>query len=90
MTFSLTFKSGSRMFYMTCQRIQEGETTEQYKLWATNNPGKYVILQNNRPLLRNKLNLKYKKLAWKVVEGKVQSKHTLEKVIEMIEGNIDR
>lgn len=90
MVYEMGFKSGSRSYNLLFTKIKEDETTEQYKLWAARNPAKYIILQNNRPLLRNKLNLKHKKIAWKVVEGQVKSRSTLEKVIEIMENAIDR
>jgi len=70
---------------MYCERIEKGHSFEKFLVWAKNNPHKWVILQTNRPLIRNKLNLKTKRYTWKVIEGDIKNQRAFEETIEVIE-----
>ena len=83
-----SYKDGSRTYRLTVELIYEDKDVERYKGHARKNPGKYIMLQNNRPFLRSK-NLKHKRFNWKVLEGEVTNRSALDKVIEILEFWID-
>jgi hypothetical protein len=49
------------------------------------NPDKYLILENNEPLIRVKLQLKHRRIDWKLIEGPQMNKSTLDRIIREIE-----
>ena len=75
---------------MLCARIFKTETIEQYKIWSQRKPEKFIIVQNDRPLIRDKYGLKTKKINWRVIEGRITNQKTLKDVIEMIEASYDK
>lgn len=77
-------KNGYKTYRMTVELVSEDASFERYKIIAKNNPGKFIILQNNRPLIRGK-NLKHKRLNWMVVEGEITNRTALEEVIKILE-----
>jgi len=85
MIFSIQLKLGSRVFYMYCERTETGQTFERFMLWPRDNPRKWIILQNNRPLIRKKLNLRSKRYNWKVIQGSIKDQSALDRAIEIIE-----
>jgi hypothetical protein len=85
MIFPINLKLGSRVYHLGCERIEKGKEIEKFRVYARNSPYKYIILQNNRPLVRTKLNLKTKRYSWKVIEGNINNKVALDKTIEIIE-----
>jgi hypothetical protein len=87
MDFSL--KQGSRNYKMTVELIHTGDSIERYKVQARDNPAKYIILENNRPLIRKRYLLQTKKLVWKVKEGNVGNITALNEVIRIIEDWIE-
>ena len=74
---------------MLCECILKTEAIEQYKIWSQRKPGNFIVIQNDRPLIREKYGLKTKKINWKVIQGKVTNQKVLSDVIEMIESAID-
>jgi hypothetical protein len=85
MVFELKLKQGSRTYYMWCERIEKGHSFEKFMIWPRDNPHKWMVLQTNRPLIRNKLNLKTKRYSWKVIEGDIKNQRAFEETIELIE-----
>jgi hypothetical protein len=85
MVFEFKLKQGSRIYHMYCERIETGHSLEKFMVWPKNNPHKWVILQTNRPLIRNKLHLKSKRYTWKVIEGDIKNQRAFEETIEVIE-----
>jgi hypothetical protein len=85
MIFPINLKFGSRTYRMICERIEKGKEFEKFRLYPRDNPHKKIILQSNRPLIRNKLNLKTKRYTWKVLEGEIKNQNAVDKVIEVIE-----
>jgi hypothetical protein len=84
-----TLQQGFTNYRMTVELIYTGDTVERYKVHARNNPDKYIILQNNRPLLRKKYFLQTKKLTWKCTEGTINNVTALNEVIKIIEDWIE-
>ena len=74
---------------MLCECILKTEAIEQYKIWSQKKPDKFIIIQNDRPLIRKKYNLKTKKINWKVIQGRITNQKSLKDVIEMIESAIE-
>lgn len=66
--------------------IMADKEKEQYRITTRS---KSIVIQSNRPLLRNK-GLKHKKPIWKVVEGESKSPYLLDKVIEALMKEIDK
>ena len=87
--FTIELKSGSRRYHMGVERTWVGDTKEEYTVSPIHNPRKSVKLENNRPLLRNKLKLKDKRIQWKVVEGQINNVYALEEVCRLIEQYVD-
>lgn len=85
MIFPIHLKLGSRTFKMCCERIEKGKEIEKFRIYPLHNPRKKVILQNNRPLVRDKLKLKTKRYTWKVLEGDIRNQRALDQTIEIIE-----
>jgi len=85
MVFWINLKLGSRIYHMYCERIEKGQSFEKFMVWPRDNPRKWIILQTNRPLIRNKLNLKTKRYSWKVIEGEIKNQRAFEETIELIE-----
>jgi hypothetical protein len=82
MDFSL--KNGSRTYRMAVELVAEDAVMERYKVHARANPTKFIILQNNRPLIRGK-NLKHKRIAWKVLEGEIKNRTAYDELIKILE-----
>jgi hypothetical protein len=53
MIFRKELKNNSRTFHMWCELTETGQTFEKFTLWATDNPYKTIVLQNNRSLTQN-------------------------------------
>jgi hypothetical protein len=85
MIFPINLKLGSRVYHLACERIEKGQTFEKFRVYSINNPHKCIILQNNRPLIRVKLNLKTKRYTWKVIEGDIKNQKAVDQTIEIIE-----
>lgn len=90
MIFDLSIKSGSRTFHLRCERLLVSEVMERFKVSALSNPGKYIILENDRPLIRDVYRLKHKSLRWTVKEGSVRNYFMLGRVTEMIEEKLEQ
>jgi hypothetical protein len=88
-SFPIIIKSGSRRYHLIVEQVYIGDTVERYKVMAKDNQDKYIVLENNRPLIRKKYLLKKKALSWKVKIGSPNNVFALEEVIRQIEYNID-
>lgn len=75
-----------RFIRVKLEKIIENQQIEQYKVIGRN---KALILQSNRPLLRNK-GVKYRKPNWKVINGKLENLAFLEILINTIESYLKR
>lgn len=61
------------------------QAREQFRISGRN---RYVVLENNRPLLRGK-GLKHFRISWKVVEGEVRIPGALEPFIKAIVARLE-
>jgi hypothetical protein len=86
MHFPISIKQGSRVFHLLCEQIHKDKRVQRYKIWAKNDPDKYLILENNKPLIRDKLKLKERRIDWTLIEhtGPPISNSTLESYIYAI------
>jgi hypothetical protein len=55
-------------------------------VFPINSPDKYIILENNEPLIRGKYHLKHRRIDWKLIEGKQMKQSTLEMIVCQISG----
>jgi hypothetical protein len=74
---------------MIVEKIFESERIERFKISAKNKPLNFIILENNRPLIRNKLHLKSRRIDWKVYKGEVGNVRALELTIEAIVNKLE-
>lgn len=88
-SFPIIIKSGSRRYHLIVVQIYIGDTVERYKIMPKNNPDKYIVLENNRPLIRKKYLLKKKALTWKVKIGQPHNSYALNDLIAQIEHHIE-
>jgi len=86
MVFSFTIRQGSTVFHLLAEQIFVDTRIQRYKIWPRKEPAKYLILENNKPLIRNKLKLKNRKIDWKIVEqtGPKISKSTIQQYVNAI------
>lgn len=77
-------KQGSRVFRLTWEIVHQDKRCRRYKVWPTNNPDKYIVVENNEPLIRGQLKLKHRRIDWKQVEGRDISNGSLEMIIKEI------
>ncbi len=69
---------------MIVEKIFESDRVERFKVSAKNKPLNFIVLENNRPLIRDKLHLKSRRIDWEVYKGEVRSVRALELTIEAI------
>lgn len=63
-------------------------TSQQMEQIRVEGRDRSILLQSNRPLLRNK-GLKQRRPTWKILEGRVANAAVLEKIITAIMENLD-
>src|SRR5688572_25815004 len=85
MQFDVTISTGSINFLLHVEQIATGKGFERYKVTPKNNPDKYILIQNNRPLIRFKLGLKHKPLTWTVKEGEIHNEKYYQQLLRRIE-----
>ena len=81
----IKISQGYKKFHMVWQLIQKDQKCERYKITPRDNPDKFMIIENNRPLIRGFYRLKKRRIDWKVVEGPTINNKTLEQIIKAIE-----
>jgi hypothetical protein len=85
MQFHLSISNGTLTYHLHIEKISSCTSFETFKVTPKQNPDKYIIIQNNRPLLRIKYKLKTKPLNWVLLEGTVNNQRNYEKLIKSIE-----
>ena len=85
MQFDVTISTGSIKFLLHVEQIATGKGFERFKVTPKNNPDKFVIIQNNRPLIRTKLGLKHKPLTWTVKEGEIHNEKYYQQLLRRME-----
>lgn len=89
MEFDITLSTGTIQYILRVRLIEHGQGYEHYKVTPKNNPDKYLVIQNNRPLIRKKLKLKYKPLTWTIKEGTINNNRNFNQLIKKIEQVLD-
>lgn len=89
MEFDITLSTGTIQYLLHVALIEKGPGFERFKVTPKNNPEKVLIIQNNRPLIRKKLQLKHKPLTWSIKEGSVNNNRNYEQLIKKIELVLD-
>jgi hypothetical protein len=82
--FPLVISTGSAKYRLTVERIHLDKTFEQFKIYPDKDTSKFIVLQSNRPMIRGK-RLKHKAIDWKVLEGEIKYRSSLEQAIKAIE-----
>jgi hypothetical protein len=81
----IIINQGYRRYLLKVDLIHKDEICERYKVYPPEDPTKYIILENNRPLIRGKYKLKKRRIDWKQTAGRTMSVKTraeIEKIIE--------
>ncbi len=86
MNWLLEVEHERKKYRVYADLIMKDESKEAYRITTRS---KSVVIQSNRPLLRNK-GLKHKKPIWKIIEGESKSPYLLDKVIEALMKEIDK
>jgi hypothetical protein len=76
---------GYKRFHLKWEQIHQDQRCRRIKVYPVANPDKYLILENNEPLIRVKLQLKHRRIDWKLIEGPQMNKSTLDRIIREIE-----
>jgi hypothetical protein len=76
---------GYKRFHLTWEMIHKDKNVERYKITPPANPDKFMIIENNRPFIREVKGLKKRRIDWKLVEGAAISDRTLQSIIDQIE-----
>jgi hypothetical protein len=84
MEFMIHIQVGDKRFRMLVTQVLAGPALEQFRIAAPNNPGNYIVLQSNRPLLRGR-GLRHRRINWKVLSGNVYNQSALRKTIAQLE-----
>jgi hypothetical protein len=86
MAFPLSIQQGSTVFHLLADQIFVDTRVQRYKIWPLKEPDKYLILENNKPLIRNKLKLKNRKIDWRIIEhtGPKISRSTVQQYVNAI------
>jgi hypothetical protein len=85
-SFPITIRNGSLIYHLLCEQIAKDRMKEQYKVWNPKTPETFLILENNRPFIREVKKLKTRRIDWKVRQSpRPISDRTLEQYILAIE-----
>jgi hypothetical protein len=76
---------GYKRFHLQWEQIHQDQRSKRFKVYPVADPDKYLILENNEPLIRGKLRLKHRRIDWKLIEGPQMNKSTLDRIIREIE-----
>jgi hypothetical protein len=84
--FAITIQHDRRNIRLSVEQVILDKRIERYKVQARNGS---VLVESNRPLLRNK-GLKHRKPDWKAVEANNLNTSVLEKIYEAIMLQVDK
>jgi hypothetical protein len=76
---------GHKRFHLQWSLVHKDKMHERYKITPLANPDKHIIIENNRPFIRELKALKSRRIDWKQVEGSNISERTLRIIIEQID-----
>jgi hypothetical protein len=86
MDFSIKINHDRKIIRLQVEKIFEKDGFEQYKVSARN---KTLILQSNRPLLRDK-GLRFKRPKWTLESGQLHNAALLDKIISAVYSHIEK
>jgi hypothetical protein len=84
MQFEIIISTGSIKYLLHVERIAIGKGFERFKVHPKENPEKFIVIQNNRPLIRQRLHLKHKPLTWTLKEGEVKNEKYYQQLLQKI------
>lgn len=76
----IEIQNDGRVWRLLAETVKSTDREERIRVMGRN---KAIILQSNRPYLRNR-GLKYRRPTWKLVEGKGANMAVLEKIISAL------
>ncbi|OQP64769.1 hypothetical protein A3860_18600 [Niastella vici] len=85
MTFQIKIEYHKRPIRLTVEQLYIDERMERYKITARNGD---IVMESNRPILRAK-GLKHRMPAWKQIDGKDLSTHTIELIAQAIQNHVE-
>jgi hypothetical protein len=74
---------GFKCYHLVWEPIHQDLRCRRFKVYPVANPDKYLVLENNEPLIRKYS--KTRRVDWKQVEGEQLRQSTLERIIREIE-----
>lgn len=84
-SFEITISTGTIKYQLCVSLVDADTTSERFKVFPKTNPDKFIIIQSNRPLLRNKYKLKHKPITWTIKEGEVKDNRNYQQLIKRLE-----
>lgn len=85
MNFSVIISTGNIPHELQVQFLDRGLVFEKFKVFATSNPNKFIILQNNKPLIRDIYKLQQGQFTWTVVSGNTKNERNFKQIVRKIE-----
>jgi hypothetical protein len=85
LSFNISVRTLGRRYLLTVERTYVGDSVERFRIYPRSNPDKYIEVENNRPMIRLKHQLKNKRYQWKVKIGSPHNITAFNEVIEQIE-----
>src|SRR5688572_23771416 len=85
MEFFITLSTGSINFLLRVSLVERNGRNESFKISPVHNADKFVIIQNNRPYIRDRLRLKNKPIIWSIKEGIIKNDLYYKRMLKEIE-----
>jgi hypothetical protein len=85
MNFWITIKVGFKNYRLFVEHTIISERSEHFKVIGRN---KFIVLESNRPLFRNK-GLKHRKPYFKIIEGQIDFYASIQVIIDAILLKVD-
>ena len=80
-----TLLQDGKTYHLVWELIHKDKRVERYRITPQANPKLEIILENNRPFIREVKKLKHKPIFWKQVGGETMRDKVLEAIIRKIE-----
>jgi hypothetical protein len=80
----IIIQQGHKRFHLNWELVHQDHRCKRFKVYPPANPEKYLILENNEPLIRGKYHLKHRRIDWEYKEGEKLRDKTLNAIIQGI------
>ena len=84
MIFFIRVTAENSQSLLKCETLYSSSFIEHIRV---SNNDWYILLQSNRPLLLCK-GIRYNKIKWEVIEGKIESQTLLDSIIQSLENKL--